>query len=310
MYNQLMRYTLLIALFIPMMVKASPADEREEDSIPILESVQTIFGHRINTLANRLDSFFATERADDELGRSSIRLRTRYSIRERAISDLNNRYSFNLRLPHLEEKFKLEYYQDKKDIAKKNKSKVEQRNEDAEKEKKRDAVKTGWIFNADAQVNVSIPPRLTTRARLRRSFDTGSIIHRFVEQITHVTDESGFVHQTSLDSDQTIDEETLFRFTNLARWRINDKDFITTHGPGLIHQLTDDDAISYGFGIGSTIDDGVWYMAGYGLSFTYRRNLYRNWLYLDLNPGLDFPKEWSFRRTPFFTAQLEFLFGG
>lgn len=267
MYNKPMRYAL--AFLLPVIAMASPAEERNEETVPILESVQTLFGHRINTLANRLDSFFATERADDELGRSRIRLRTRYSVRERAAGDLNNRYSFNLRLPHLEERFKLEYYQDKKDKEKKeNKTAEAQRNADAEKEKNRYAVKTGWIFNADAQVNASIPPRLTTRARLRKSFDTGTIIHRFVEQLTYVTDESGLVHQTSLDSDQTIDDDTLFRFTNLARWQINAKDFITTHGPGIIHQMSDDDAISYGFGIGSTVEDGVWYMAGYGVSLT------------------------------------------
>jgi hypothetical protein len=290
---------MLLAFSLPLTLLASPAEEREERSFELLDKTQNIFGTRVNALANRLDSFFATERADDELGRSLIRVRSNYTIRERAAGRLSNRYSFNLRLPSLEERFKWDYYQKKEDV----------KDDKGEARARKQQERQGWLFNADAGVNATIPPRLVTRARLRRNIQTGDVVHRFVEQLIYVTDENGLSEETRLDSDLQLDKDWLFRFVNSKRWRILKKEFVTNHGPTLVHQLSDDDGFNYGFIMNSVVEEGVWYVSSYTLSVNYRRNLYKNWFYLDLVPGLDFPKNWSFRRTPFFIVQLEMLFG-
>jgi hypothetical protein len=306
-YNKSMRYVLgLILLLTSLEAFSSPAEEPTVRSIPILDTAQEIFGTRANFAANRLDSFFATERADDELGRSRIRLRSRFDLRDRAASQLNNQYRINLRLPSLEEKFKYEYYQDKDELEKKRLKELSEK-EDFVKANK---LKTGWLFNSDIGVSAAIPPKLITRARLRRSLDAGSFIHRFSQQLTYITDESGLVNETRLDSDYVFNEEFIFRFVNYAEWRVIQKDFTTNHGPTLLHRLTEDDALNYGFTMQTVIDDGRWFTNNYRLGINYRRNLYEQWVYLDVIPGLDFPKEWSFRRTPFITFQLEILFGG
>jgi hypothetical protein len=290
---------LFLLLSLPLTLLASPAEEREERSYELLDKTQNIFGTRVNALANRLDSFFATERADDELGRSLIRLRSNYTIRERAVGNLANRYSFNLRLPSLEERFKWDYYRKKDDV----------KDDEGEARARKQQKSQGWLFNADAGVNATIPPRLVTRARLRRNIQTGDVVHRFVEQLIYVTDENGLSEETRLDSDLQLDKDWLFRFINSKRWRILKKEFVTNHGPTLVHQLSDDDGFNYGFIMNSVVEEGAWYVSSYTLSVNYRRNLYKNWIYLDLVPGLDFPKNWSFRRTPFFIVQLEMLFG-
>lgn len=293
----------LTLVFFPSVALSSPAEERPDTRIPILESAQELFGARANFAANRLDSFFATERADDEFGRSRIRIRSQFEIRERRKSDLENQYRINLKLPHLEEKFKWEYYQKKDD---KEKLTADEKKESIRKSK----VREGWIFNSDIGVVASIPPKLTTRARVRRNIPTGSFIHRFSEQLTYVTDESGLVEETNLDSDFIFHENLVFRFVNFKEWEVLQKDFRTNHGPTLLHRLTVDDAFRYGFTMSTVIDDGIWFVNNYRLAIDYRRNLYRQWIYIDVIPGIDFPKEWSFRRTPFINFQLEILFGG
>jgi hypothetical protein len=299
----------LIAL--PALVRASPAEERPDDRIQILEKVQELFGARANFAANRLDSFFATERADDEFGRSRIRIRSQFLLRERAVSELNNQYRINLKLPHLEQRFRYEYYRDR------NKEKAaEEKNERPvlsaeEKERlKRNRLRENWIFNSDVGVSAAIPPRLITRARVRRNFETGTLIHRFAEQLTYVTDESGLVEETSIDSDHSINEDLIFRFVNYKRWRVLEKELFTNHGPTLLHRVTEDDAFNYGATLQNVYQEGTWFLSNYRLAVNYRRNLYHQWIYLDVIPGLDFPKVWSFRRTPFITFQLEVLFGG
>lgn len=314
-YNKSMRYLFALTLtLIPLIALSSPAEEPPDRTIPILESAQKLFGTQANFAANRLDSFFATERADDEFGRSRIRIRSRFEIRERAVSDLNNTYRINLRLPHLEEKFKYDYYQDDAEKMKKEQKaerakKAEQKIEDERRLLEKDKINEGWIFNSDIGVSAAIPPKLITRARVRKNNVTGTLIHRFSEQLTYITDESGLVEETRVDSDHIYSEDFVFRFVNYKRWQVLKKDFNTDHGPTFLHRVSENNAFVYGFTMQTIIKNGIWYTTNYRLSVNYRRNLYHQWIYLDVIPGLDFPKEWSFRRTPFVILQLEVLFG-
>lgn len=294
-----MGYILLLTLTLfSGLVYSSPAEEPEEFRIPILDRFQNLFGARMNFVANRLDSFFATERADDELGRSRVRIRTFYTMREQEAGDHTTQYRLNLKLPHLEQKFKYEYYQSKP-----------VKESEVKKAKKLDEVKRRWLFNADMGVNATIPPTLTVRGRVRTNFQTGTIINRFVEQLTFITDESGFVHTTSLDSDHSFTPEVLFRFVNSVEWKISQKDFRTQHGPTVLQQITDNDAIRYQAILSTTVDNGVPFVDNYRLGLDYRRNLYRQWLYSDIFTGVDFPKVYSFNVTPYLILQIEMLLG-
>lgn len=309
-----MRYLLALTLIILSELSfASPAEEPPDNSIPILETAQELFGTRANFAANRLDSFFATERADDEFGRSRLRIRSRYTLRERAIADQTNQYRINLKLPHLEDKFRYDYYQDKEEQEKKKKEKEKQQEQTSQFSEaellKKDTLLTGWIFNSDIGVSAAIPPKLTTRARVRKSFVTGTLIHRFVEQLTYVTDESGLTEETQLNSDHIYNQDLIFRFVNLKRWQVLKKSINTNHGPTWIHRVSENDAFVYSATFQTLVDSSSWFLNNYSLAVNYRRNLYRQWVYLDVTPGIDFPKEWSFRRTPFIFFQLEVLFG-
>lgn len=298
----------LIILFISVSAFASPAEEREEMRIPIVDTVNDFFGQRVNHVANDFDSFFATERADDELGRSRLRIRGNYTVQERSLPQDDIQIRFNLRLPKLESRFKFED-KDKKKKDKKPLTADEQRQRD-EDYLRLHRVDERLLFNADANVNASIHPSITLRARLRKSKETGVVIHRFVQEETWVSTRDGFRHRTTLTSDYSFDPLLLLRFTNNVDWRISQKNFSTSHGPALLHRLSDWDAMSYSFTMSTVVDDGVWYVSNFQLAPNYRRNLYRDLLYMDITPGISFPKQWSFRRTPFIFVGLEMLFGG
>lgn len=302
-----MRFTLFIALIlIPGLIFASPAEEPEEVSIPILETTQELFGTQVNTVANRLDLFFADQRADDELARSRIRIRHRYEIRERELLNRDTEIRINIRLPKLEDKFKFEMESDE---VKKDETKTEK------KIRKMDEASTNelnkrWQFRADLGVNASIPPRVFSRARLRKNMETGTVIHRFVEELAWYSDRD-WEENTTLDSDQSIKDNLLFRFRNATDWKVTRKDFKTQHGPSLLHKISLNDAFSYNANFTTTVEPGgIWFVNNYRLSVNYRRNLYKQWLFMDIIPGIDFPKKWSFRRTPFAVLQIEALFGG
>jgi hypothetical protein len=298
-----MTYGFVLLIFFPVLVLASPAEDPEE-RYTFLDKTHTLISTRLNYVANRLDAFFANERADDELGRSRIRIRTNARLRERARAKTDLEFRLNLRLPHLEERFKLEYF---KEMEK------ERKQLEAQKVKKEaleiSELDDKWKFRADAGANINIPPQLFTRTRLRKNFYGGSFIYRFVEEFSWFSDD-GWIERTSIDTDYTIDEKILFRFINNKEWRITSKDFRTNHGPTVLQRVSDDEALSYNLIMSTLIDQGPWHVENYNLNVNYRRNLYDNWLFMDVIPGLDFPKEWSFRRTPYIFIQFEALFGG
>ena len=300
-YNLKMCLLPIILLLLPVLTFASPAEEPEESNIPILEASQDLLGFNVNRVANRLDTFFADQRADDELARSLIRVRRRYEVRERAELQTETQFRFNVRLPRLQEKFRFEFKTKKKAEAE------EIKNENAAlKELKK---QSNWQFRADVGVNASLPPTFFSRGRLRNSWETWLFVNRFVQELSWYSDRA-WEEMLTLDSDLSLQEDLLLRFRNIIDWRITKKEFTTSHGPSLIHQLSINEAISYNANLSIAVNEGTWFLSNYRLSSTYRRNLYKQWLYLDLTPGLDFPKLWNFRRTPFIFLQIEALFGG
>ncbi len=286
-----------------------PAEERQETRIPILDTAEEFFGQRVNHIANDFDSFFATDRADDELGRSRLRLRANYLVEERSLPQEDIQFRFNLRLPHLEKKFKFNI-DDKIDSKEGKKETAEEIKKREEEYKKRNRVDERWLFNANANVNASIHPSITLQARIRKSKETGTLIHRFVQEATWVSTRDGFRHRTTLDTDHSFSQTFLFRFGNTVDWRISRKSFTTSHGPSLFQRISDFEAMSYSFSMSTVVLEGIWYVTGFQLAPNYRRNIYKDILYFDFRPGLSFPKQWSFRRTPFIYLGFELLFGG
>lgn len=300
-----MRFILFISLIlIQAQAFASPAEEPKESSIPILDTTQALFGLQANTVANRLDLFFADQRADDELARSRIRIRQNYSVQERALMTDDFQIRFNIKLPKLQDRFKFELEEKKKKNESKEKAKSGSTQEIANNE-----LNKSWQFRADVGVNASIPPKVFSRGRLRKNMTSGDVIHRFVEELAWYSDRD-WEENTTLDSDLSLGDEVLIRFRNTSDWKVTRKDFKTSHGPSLLQRINDDSAVSYSMSVSTVVLDSVWFVDGYNMSTTYRRNLYKQWIYMDLTPGLSFPKTWSFRRTPFIAFQLEALFGG
>jgi hypothetical protein len=301
-----MVYLLIFTLFLPLMAYSSPAEEISEHRIQLLDTVQDILGGQANFIANDFDSFFATERADDELGRSTIRVRKNFTLEERQKFKNETQFRYNLRLPSLEKRFK-DMISDRKAKAGETKDEKKAREQRYVSATQLD---TKWLFRSDVSGSVSIHPNITLRSRLRKSWKTGTIIHRFVQEGTWQSYLEGFRQKTTLQSDQTINSNWLFRFGNLVDWKISHKSFTTNHGPALYQRLNDDEAMFYNYGLSTVINGSSYYLSGHGATVGYRKNLYHQFIFMDLGTGLNFPKIYSFRRNPFVYMQIEALFGG
>ena len=264
----------------------------------LLDGTQAEVASRLTGLANNVDSFFGEKRADDELNRSRIRLSYAYTLfAERKPID-NYAVRVNIRFPNLENSVK-EFFLGAE--AEKDKKSPEA------KARRKNLEKNPWIFRTDAGVNASFPPIFFTRGRLRKNWDLPFFIQRFTEELAWVSDR-GVIQTTTVHHDHDLTNHLLFRIVNEQEWFVEPKEFTTSHGPSLIHKLTENDGISYGARVRSVID-GPWYMTGYGVGIRYRRNIHNQWLYGEIGPSLDFPKAESFRRVPSIQLKIESLFG-
>lgn len=280
-----------------------------EDSSPryyqILDKTRDLLSNNLDQVANRVDSFFATERADDEFGRSTLRIRGSYFLRERERGDSDITYRLNFKIPSLDRKIK-----ERTDRIFNNNTSKGQSDSTTDAAIAPPRSREDWYFNADLGVNASIPPKAVIRARLRKNYFFSTWTHRFLEEVVYITEDDGLSENTSLTSDYPLGSRLLFRIINSKTWKILSRQLDTQHGPNLIHQVSERDALNYSFTAHSVInEEGPWFLDYYRLAVRYRRDLYQSWIYFDINTGLDFPKEHSFRRTPFITFQLETLFG-
>lgn len=294
-----MRFLFIFFILYSHWAHSSPAEERPVRSIPILDTAKELLGTRINMAADKLDSFFATERADDEFGRSQLRIRTRYNLLDKESAISRTQYRFNLKLPSLQKKFDPSRFKDSNTNS-----------SEGTLEEKKKGFFSGWIFNSDISANASIPPKLIFRSRVRNNFRTGTLKHYFMEQLAYTTDASGFVNEISVESDHVYSEQFIFRFINNFVWEITGKVFETHHGPTWLVQATEDDGFNYGFLTHTLVDGGPWYVDRYEFFVNYRRNLYHQWVYFDIRPGLFYQSKWDFIPTPYLNFQLEMLFGG
>ena len=102
-FNQWMYLILTFLLFISTATASEPTVEEEQN---ILDRTHVFFKGNLDYLANKVDSFFATDRADDEFGRSTLRIRSNYFIREQEKGDYKVTYRINFKIPHLERRIK------------------------------------------------------------------------------------------------------------------------------------------------------------------------------------------------------------
>lgn len=270
----------------------------------LMDTTQESVESSVTMVSNRLDSFFGTQRADDELSRSQLRLQYSYFMSELTGKD-DYAIRANLRLNNLENWFRRKY---NSFMGKKTPKKGEKTSEELNEERRR-THPHDWLVRTDVGLNVSIPPRTFIRSRARKSFETGKWIHRFVEEIGWYSEES-WINTTTFDSDYALKENKLLRFTHLANFLITDQEFTTSHGPSIYHTTSDSDALAYNMRLNTREKYDAYYFDGYSLSIAYRRRLRGTWLYGEVTPALDFPKIVSYRRAPSLFMRVEILFGG
>lgn len=305
-----MRVLICCILFI-YLPRAYSQEEQKQDP-RLVDSTHSRLSNRITWLADSVDNFFGNRRADDEKNTSTVRVFTTYNRFEQRSEVIEYNIRANIRLPGLEQKLK--------DSFKKSHSAINNvltapfnNNPDVVNEKKRNHVKEwdeitkDWDFGTDVSARLSSPAQLLISSRARRNIEDGPWIYRFLEQVSWFSKDK-FQEETRLDFDYALNEKHLFRFTNSKIWRQIDTNIYFAHGPIIFSTLTPKDAVSYSLISNSTLEEELRLVA-INLSLTYRRLLYKNWLFFEITPALNYMREYNFKKKHSLFVRLEGVFG-
>lgn len=259
-------------------------------------------------ISNRIDSFFGSQRGDDEANGSRLRLFYDSTFQQNQKMNRKSDVRFTLRLPQLEKFFKISFKREGgEDNAKKEAASptVKKTNPTP----KQLLIRTSkWTFNFNAGVRLDIPPNPFARARLRRTFTFFNALEFNPTQEATWFREEGFGLNFSHDLDYPLTNSLLLRVVNSAFWRDETNQVTTSHGPVLFHQISPRSAISYSLQA-QGVNEPFFYINNYSGSINFRQMAYSDWVFFTFSPSVSFPKDREWKEVHSLFIRLEALFG-
>ena len=268
---------------------------------------------RIIQTSKRIDGFFGDERVEEEEADSQIKITTSVTISEGENLELTFPLSVKLALPHLKNRWHLmidtllkedddeELEDQNEDEDETNDVTVSVRYKIREQTRRWISMSNGIKIHSD---NIIEP---FSKLRGRRIFDFDPWALRLTQYVFWFEDD-GFGESSRFDIERRIQQKMLFRMTSKATWTEYSHGLEFSQIISLRKQLSNNRAIGLTLsGEGYTSPSTV--MDKYAAKLTFRRRLYKNWLFLEVDPGVQFLREDDFELSPLITFNFELRLG-
>jgi hypothetical protein len=171
------------------------------------------------------------------------------------------------------------------------------------KEKK----KGNWKIRPSIGVKVRLPLDLYFRLRFMSDYDLSNWKLRFNETL-YWFDSIGYGADTYIDLERKISDKTLFRASSIAAWSDLNDYFSLSQFFTLFHTVSDRRATSYYVGVIGKSQPEI-YATDYLIGFQYRQKIHKDWLFFEINPQIQYPKNDAFRPAHTLLLQVEAFFG-
>ena len=288
--------------------------KKPESSAPtnLIDDTHKTVSDTILLFTNRVDSFFGTQRGDEEANGSKLRVYVDHNFREYDNDQSRVDLRFTLKLPQLEKLFKFKF--EKKDPQHSPSVKKEESQTiplDKEEEKSLLDIPRNlfrkWNYGISTGVKVAIPPNPYIRSRLRRTFAFSKFEFNPTQELNWFLEE-GLGYNMSNDLDYQVSDWGLLRITNSLNWTDQQDEVFTTHGPNFFLGLSDKSAIQF-YLLAFARNKPKYYVHQYSFGASYRKKIYSNWVYLSINPSITWPETRQWARVLALNLRLEAVFG-
>lgn len=258
------------------------------------------------------DSFFATQEVDGSKPQTSARIRLGWEPRARDFDVFTQKFRLRVRLPNLSKKVDL-IFSDEVEDDKKDKQ-IEQ-GRDITNDKEESFTAAIRLINVDkltkfvdTRVGIS-GGDIFTKARVKYT-SSFSDVHQFEFQpsIYYYLDD-GFGQRLFAEYDYNISSKKQYRMNYSLTFSERYKGHRWRNGYNYLHQLDRFRATALSVVVnGEDNGDRGFVVDNYTLSFRYRVNAYRKWLYFELEPFIEWPEEYDYKTTPGIAFRIEGYF--
>lgn len=150
-----------------------------------------------------------------------------------------------------------------------------------------------------------IDPYIRTRFRLKKYYGWTNL---FLTQKVFLYRNDGFGSSLKVDMRSKINDFKTYTYGNYFFWfdETDRLDYIT--GPSYVHKLSMRRTISYNWKMLFT-NKPTEMLSSHQLFINYRQLIHKKWLYVELIPSLEFPKENDWEKIAALTIKIQAIFG-
>jgi len=151
-------------------------------------------------------------------------------------------------------------------------------------------------------------PDIFARARAVRSWDLGEYWDMHFSQELFWFESKGLGAQTQFNFDRKISSSFLFRETTAIDWRERSETYNLLEQVAFFHNISDKRAVQYVLGFTGEHRKNHSVLSNYFAKATYRRRIYKDWLFYELSSGVEYPRSEAYQANPFVLFRFELLF--
>jgi len=292
---------------------AEPGDSENKDAKTFLERTATahmMVSSGLESMARNIDSFFAEDKSFDEATSTYARLRIDTTLDEDLQLGFDGDLKIKIDLPRTERQLKLLIESDTKegipDRPDESPVNVLERQDYLLSIESVNKAKD-WDIRPAAGIKLRWNPDLFLRLRASRYRSLNGWLERTSGSVFWFTNQ-GFGANTALEYDRRIGQSWLFRSASSLRWEENDQFLTAEQRVSLYQELDQRQYLVYQLGVVAT-QDPHWAVTQYNAAVHYRKDVYKNWLFIELIPQINFLEEHDFDAEPSITFRVEGVFG-
>lgn len=291
-------------------VEMAPDQEEKPLLLRKAEETHLRFSTRLERIARNIDNFFGEEQAFEEATRSYARLRLDTILDNDLQIGFDGDIRVKLDLPRTERKLKLLIESDGRSPAP---DRVEQTPIDVVKQQdyllsiERVSELDTWDVRPAAGIKVRWVPDPFVRLRALRYSNLDGWLMRNAASVFWFTSE-GWGANAAVDFDRQLGGAFLFRSTSTLSWEEADQFLSADQQLSLYQRLDARRYLVYQVGLRAE-QNPDWGEKQYFVSVRYRKNVYKDWLFVEVVPQIDFRWENHFDAMPSLMFRLEGVFG-
>ena len=287
--------------------------EPDETFFSFLDTPHDYISTGVEGLARNIDEFFSDDKVYYQSSGTYLRLRVDAIINESGDRAYQGDLKFKLRVPNTKKKLKFTLESNPNERPDQILGQGENTPVEAVEEKdyfvglertlgKKDA----WQFKPSIGIRLSSPiePYVKFRAKRKYELDKWNL---HLHETPYWFDSFGWGFDSYLELNRKITDNDLFRASTFARWTEEIDEFELSQTFSMFHTLSQRRALSYYVGVYGKSEPTV-YATHYLLGLTYRQNIHKDYLFLELLPQIKYDKLNDFQSEHSFTLRLEMVF--